>query len=95
MYGTEFYHYRYQISKNVRLMMIEIVMIGTKINSLNNLFSYLRCMKNQSTKLALAEAIAILATMLHSPIFICAALIVIPVKQSNAIQTKTNTLVGT
>ncbi len=70
-------------------------MIGTKIISLNTLFSYLRCMKNQRTRLALVEAINILATILHSPIFICAALIVNPVRQINAIQTNTNTRVGT
>ena len=48
-------------------MMIVMVAIGTRISSLSSGFSYFRCMKNQSTRPALAEAIRRLAAMLQTP----------------------------
>src|SRR5574337_588783 len=74
-------------------MMIVSVAIGTRISSLKNLRSYFKCMKNQSTRPALVEAITRFATMLQAPSLSAAASIVMPVSISRTAQMDTNVFV--
>ena len=68
--------------------MIVIVAIGIRNSSLNSRFSYFRCMKNQSTRPAFDGGDQEVDG--HAPVSHCisAAMIVIPVRTSSAIQTR-------